>query len=123
MAQARSTAHLILARRRALTIGLALLAAWATAGASTALAATDHDGDGAIANDCQPLDPAVHPAAVDRPDLAFEDLNCDGVDGDTADAVFLFLGGNDAGSGTLQNPLKTFNAAITDRKSACRERV
>ncbi|MFL6003277.1 MAG: DUF1565 domain-containing protein, partial [Nocardioides sp.] len=75
----------------------------------------DLDGDrtgGAV--DCAPLDPSVHPGAPDRPDLAFTDTNCDGIDGNAAKAVFVStVDGNDAGTGTKNNPLKTINAGIT----------
>jgi hypothetical protein len=76
--------------------------------------AGDLDGDltGGVA-DCAPLDPSVHPAAADRPDLAFTDTNCDGLDGDAANAVFVsVVDGSDAGTGTRLNPLKTIGAGI-----------
>ena len=41
----------------------------------------DNDGFPAPA-DCRPLDPAVFPGAPDKPDLTFEDTNCDGIDGE-----------------------------------------
>ncbi|HEV2092627.1 MAG TPA: hypothetical protein VGR18_05620 [Rubrobacter sp.] len=50
--------------------------------ARTALAVTDYDGDGATAGDCKPFDAAVAPGRPDEPDLALEDTNCDGIDGD-----------------------------------------
>jgi Putative metal-binding motif len=96
---------------------LVLAAALVVATTTPALAAPDHDGDGAIESDCQPLDPAVHPGALDKPDLVFEDTNCDGVDGDLTKAVFVWIDGNDAGSGTRENPLKTFAAAIAKAKT------
>ena len=83
----------------------------------TALAvpvAGDLDGDltGGAA-DCAPLDPSVHPGAPDRPDLTFTDTNCDGIDGDKAKAIFVSaVDGNDAGTGTQNNPLKTVTAGI-----------
>src|SRR5215210_6086503 len=74
----------------------------------------DLDGDltGGVA-DCAPLDPSVHPGAPDRPDLAFADTNCDGIDGNAAKAVFVsIVDGDDHGTGTRSNPLKTINAGI-----------
>jgi hypothetical protein len=74
----------------------------------------DLDGDltGGVA-DCAPLDPSVHPGAPDRPDLAFADTNCDGIDGNAVKAVFVStVDGNDAGTGTKNNPLKTITAGI-----------
>src|SRR3954471_17096986 len=82
-----------------------------------ASAATDDDHDGFTANDCAPLDPAVHPGAPDKPDLAFEDTNCDGIDGDVAKAVFVSPQGNDNGTGTKANPLQTLAAAIAKAKT------
>src|SRR5262245_30422496 len=43
----------------------------------------DKDGDGvADDKDCAPNDKTIRPGAPDRPDLAFVDSNCDGIDGD-----------------------------------------
>jgi Putative metal-binding motif len=94
------------------------LLALAFAGAPAALASpADYDGDGtANAQDCAPLDPAVHPGAVDRPDLSFEDSNCDGIDGDRAHAIFVAPGGDDGNAGTLARPLKTIAAGIDAAK-------
>ncbi len=78
-----------------------------------ALAALDYDGDGAVDDDCKPYDSAVAPGKPDRPDLLFEDTNCDGVDGDESKAIFVSTtAGNDAGSGTKANPKKTIQAGI-----------
>ena len=88
---ARLVAALVAALLISLTLWLCLM--------GTALAATDYDGDGAIDNDCRPLDPAVHPGATDYPDLTFEDLNCDGIDGDKANAYFVQPSGSDGLAG------------------------
>lgn len=49
---------------------------------STSPAATDGDRDGfPDAVECAPRSAAIHPGAVDAPDLAFVDANCDGIDG------------------------------------------
>jgi hypothetical protein len=86
---------------------LALLAA------GPALAADpDYDGDGVVAGDCAPLDPAVHPGAPDLPDLAFEDANCDGMDGTPAGGIFLVPSGNDGNPGTQGQPVATLTKAI-----------
>ena len=76
--------------------------------------AGDLDGDlTAGAADCAPLDPSVHPGAPDRPDLAFTDTNCDGIDGDIANAVFVSsTAPNDDGSGTMANPKKLITSGI-----------
>jgi hypothetical protein len=93
-------------------VTLALAFALALVGSPPAWTATDVDGDGSIDGDCRPLDPAVHPGATDEPDLAFEDLNCDGIDGDKAKAVFVTPQGDNGGTGALTSPLKTIAAAI-----------
>ena len=73
--------------------------------ATSAWALPDFDGDGAVApQDCNPLDGAVAPGRPDAPDLAFEDTNCDGIDGDVARAVFVSLGGSNAGTGCEGEP-------------------
>src|SRR6476659_7998976 len=102
-------------RRRWLLVSTsALLALCFALFAGAAQAATDWDGDGTADGDCAPLDPAVHPGAVDKPDLSFEDTNCDGVDGDLAKAVWVsVVTGNDAAPGTQTSPKKTLAAAIT----------
>lgn len=91
----------------------AVLALCFALSAGTAHAATDWDGDGATDSDCAPLDPAVNPSATDKPDLSFEDTNCDGIDGSAANAVFVATGGSDAATGSKANPLQTINAGIT----------
>ena len=79
----------------------------------------DFDGDGVIAGDCLPLDPAGHPGAADRPDLAFEDLNCDGVDGDMSRAFFVSTAGNDvSGIGSPAFPFQTLQNAIGEAAKA-----
>ena len=63
----------------------------ATAGADgNSQLVKDWDNDGfAAPADCRPLDPAVFPGAPDKPDLAFEDTNCDGIDGNLDGAIFV----------------------------------
>ena len=48
-------------------------------------------------SDCDDLDANINPNAPDIPDLNFEDQNCDGIDGDIADSVFVSF--NAQGSG------------------------
>jgi len=101
-----------------LVVGAVVPLALAAPSAGTvarAVVAGDTDGDGfgsAEPVDCAPLDPSVHPGAPDRPDLAVTDTNCDGIDGIRDGSVFVSLGGNDAATGTAENPLRTVNAAI-----------
>lgn len=50
---------------------------------------------------------------VDTPDDAFLDSNCDGVDGDAAQAVFVDpMGGNDGNTGTRAAPVRTLARAF-----------
>jgi CARDB len=73
----------------------------------------DADGDGVPdATDCAPTDPAVFPGALDDPDLAFIDTNCDGIDGDPTRAIFVAPTGDDNADGTPQAPKQTIAAAI-----------
>jgi hypothetical protein len=83
-------------------------------------AVKDWDDDGAVAPaDCRPLDPAFHPGATDKPDVAFDDTNCDGVDGDAAKAVFVDGGGGlDTRSGTREFPKKTIANALVAAQAA-----
>lgn len=74
----------------------------------------DWDGDGAVALDCRPLDAGVHPGATDVPDLAFEDGNCDGIDGDPDHAFFVQPSGSDANVGTPNAPFQTLQKAINE---------
>src|SRR4051794_14336339 len=92
---------------------LLLALTWMALAPGGALAAPDFDGDGHTADDCAPLDSAVHPGAPDRPDLALFDSNCDGVDGDAARAYFVSTTGSDAtGSGSKAFPFATIGKAI-----------
>jgi len=48
----------------------------------------------------------------DEPDPGFEDLNCDGVDGDVDEAVFVAPDGVDGDPGTPRRPVRTLARAI-----------
>lgn len=99
--------------RRKLSLAAIVALLITGAAAPAAQAARDWDGDGFVPPaDCGPLDPAVNPSAPDRPDLAFEDRNCDGIDGDRSKAIFVSLGGNDAAPGTLTNPVRTIQKGV-----------
>src|SRR4051812_25134262 len=88
-------------------------------GATSNALAADYDRDGAAPPaDCDDFDAAAHPGAVDRPDLRFEDTNCDGIDGDAAKAVFVDAGaGQDSRSGSREFPKKTLANAISAAKA------
>jgi hypothetical protein len=77
-----------------------------------AAATSDEDGDGVSTGDCAPLDPTIHPGALDRPDPAFVDSNCDGIDGDLSKAIFVGVGGDDAATGMLTDPMRHIAAAV-----------
>jgi hypothetical protein len=51
--------------------------------------------------------------ANDKPDLAFADTNCDGIDGTAANAIFVDgVTGNDANAGTRTSPKKTIMGGV-----------
>jgi hypothetical protein len=108
-----------LSRTRPTTMVVALtLSLFFVLGGAKAWALPDYDGDGVVgAADCNPLDGGVAPGKPDRPDLAFEDTNCDGIDGDVAHAIFVSLSGNDAAPGTMANPKRTIGAGIAAAKA------
>jgi hypothetical protein len=56
---------------------------------------------------------ACSPGAPDKPDLAFVDSNCDGIDGDKAGALFVAPSGSDGNPGTYDSPKKSVAAAVT----------
>ena len=97
---------------------LALVVTCSAALASVASAEPDYDGDGHADDDCAPFDPAVHPSVVDRPDLTFEDMDCDGIDGDESNAIFVALDGDDTAAGTRTNPMRTVAAAVAAAEPA-----
>ncbi|HEX4627805.1 MAG TPA: MXAN_6577-like cysteine-rich protein, partial [Gemmatimonadales bacterium] len=47
------------------------------------------------------------PQNPDKPDLAFVDENCDGIDGTIADAIFVSTHGNNTNPGTMSQPVAT----------------
>jgi hypothetical protein len=52
-------------------------------------------------------------AGIDEPDAGFIDSNCDGIDGDAAQAVFVVAtGGSDLNPGTRAAPMATLQAAM-----------
>ena len=106
-------------RRTRVTLAVvALVVTCSAAFAGAAWAAPDYDGDGYADDDCAPLDPSVHPDGVDKPDLVFEDTNCDGIDGDERRAIFVSVDGDDAAAGTMTNPMRTVAAAVAAAEEA-----
>jgi hypothetical protein len=94
-----------------LSVGLATAILLIAAPSASAL--PDFDNDGFGDGDCAPVDPAVFPGAPDKPDLTFEDTNCDGIDGDAARSVFVAESGNDGAAGTRESPKQSIGAALT----------
>lgn len=78
----------------------------------TPLVDFDEDGfDSTI--DCNDEDASIHPGASDLPDDSFSDSNCDGIDGDEADAVFVAASGSDSAScGPMAQPCATIQWAV-----------
>ncbi len=52
-------------------------------------------------------------SATDLPDLMFADANCDGIDGEVNNGIFVSPNGNDANVGTRAAPKLTLGAAMT----------
>lgn len=82
--------------------------------ASLQCAPGDTDCDGSLPPaDCNNNDPTINPGAVDLPDLGFVDSNCDGIDGDAANAVFVSVLGDDSAAGSEAQPLRTLAKALS----------
>jgi hypothetical protein len=63
---------------------------------------------------CDARDPVRNPSLPDPVDNAFIDSNCDGMDGNAAQLVFVAVDGNDAsGCGTRQSPCRTINRGVS----------
>ena len=76
-------------------------------------AVTDRDGDGVDdGQDCAPGNAAISPRAVDLPDLAFVDSNCDGIDGTEKNAIFVASTGKDGNPGTRLAPKAEIRAGV-----------
>jgi len=75
-------------------------------------------GEGGAAGSPE-LVPSCQPSKdADLPDDDFLDSNCDGIDGDASQAIFVSQGGSDAADGTLSNPVKTIQHGIELASSA-----
>jgi len=73
----------------------------------------DADGDGysPATGDCAPADPSVHPGLADLPDTIFVDVNCDGIDGEVAEAAFVATTGSGFAC-TMASPCATVQQGI-----------
>ncbi|PIR24707.1 MAG: hypothetical protein COX62_01540 [Deltaproteobacteria bacterium CG_4_10_14_0_2_um_filter_43_8] len=75
---------------------------------------TDADGD-TVENtlDCNDLDAAIFPGAADLPDDAITDSNCDGIDGNKSEGVWVSANeGEDANDGSFESPVKNIAQAL-----------
>ncbi|MDP1827431.1 MAG: PE-PGRS family protein [Archangium sp.] len=71
-------------------------------------------GAGALPNHCSPCDAG----SPDLPDDEFRDTNCDGLDGDARDAVFVDpTNGDDTSPGTRAAPVRSIGRALMERKA------
>ena len=59
--------------------------------------------------------------APDKPDLAFVDQNCDGIDGDASKALFVSVAGSDRNPGTREQPQRSVNAAVAAASGSGRD--
>ena len=79
---------------------------------------------GNSATDVEASAPACVPTgAVDLPDDAFEDSNCDGIDGDKAAAIFVSPSGADTADGSFDAPVKTITEGVALASEARQGRV
>jgi hypothetical protein len=69
------------------------------------------DLDGDTANGCEYA--CTSTSSTDVPDDAFIDANCDGVDGDASQGIFVDELGSDSNPGTRTQPMRTVVAALT----------
>jgi hypothetical protein len=66
--------------------------------------------DGNTANGCEYA--CTFQSATDLPDDGFVDANCDGIDGDVAQGIFVATSGNDSNPGTRAAPMRTINGGL-----------
>jgi hypothetical protein len=69
------------------------------------------DLDGDSANGCE--DACTPTSSTDVPDDAFIDANCDGIDRDASQRIFVDELGSDSNPGTRTQPMRTVVAALT----------
>lgn len=79
------------------------------------------DVDGNLANGCEYA--CTFQSLTDLPDDTFVDANCDGIDGNANDAIFVATSGNDSNPGTRQAPVATINGGVSKAISTGRPNV
>lgn len=72
-------------------------------------AAGNHDS---AAGDSDAQTPCIPQPGPDLPDESFTDSNCDGIDGDATDAIFVEPDGLDGEPGTREAPVRTIQHAV-----------
>lgn len=70
------------------------------------------DGGAPDSNTQPDAAPCVPQAGEDRPDDDFADTNCDGIDGDVTQAVFVAPSGSDSAAGSMSAPVATLSKAV-----------
>ncbi len=74
-------------------------------------------------SDCDDTNSAINPVAFDNPDSSFVDSNCDGIDGNIDNAIFVSSSGDSGNSGTIISPLLTINSGIAMANSLGKQNV
>jgi hypothetical protein len=74
--------------------------------------------------DCDDTDDQIKPGAFDDPDNSFVDQNCDGIDGDVSEAIFVSLtDGDNNNPGTIASPIRDINIGITQAIALAKTQV
>jgi hypothetical protein len=79
------------------------------------------DLDGSSTNGCEYA--CTVTSATDEPDDAFVDANCDGIDGDIGDAIFVSVDGNNLNQGTILDPVASVVTGISLAQAQGKSRV
>ena len=88
---------------------------WFTAWTSPAPRGVDADADGftPASGDCNDSAPGINPLAQDLPDSVRVDSNCDGIDGDVDQAIFVAPSGSDSPAcGGIDTPCATIPTGL-----------
>ena len=80
-----------------------------------------YDIDGSLSNGCEYA--CTFTSATDTPDDAFTDANCDGIDGDVSQAIFVSPSGANANPGTKAAPVQTIGVALSKAQAQGKTQV